>query len=430
MSLFDTILRWLGVKNTTAAAKQQRPTRPRRRRRGIGRVQLVPFRRQQHKQQVKQLAHVPQGAESESPEIPSRFARFGGYGGYLDLSKNGNEQRLIQFDLPHMQTPEDLAQWLEIPNGRLAWLVHRFDDGGRAAHVSQAHYHYRWLKKRGPGYRLIEAPKAKLKSVQQKILREILDHIPLHDAAHGFAAGRSILTNARPHIGQRVVLKFDLENFYANVTFSRVVAIFRSVGYPREAAIWLGRLTTSLLPAGITTPEGDQSAIVPFLARHLPQGAPTSPALANLSCYALDIRLTGMARAFGATYTRYADDLTFSGDQHLVDSLNVFIPLITKIIRAERFMVNSVKRKVMRNNQQQRVTGVVVNERANIPRAEFDRLKAILTNCARQGPSTQNLKQHADFAAYLQGRISHVRSIHPQRGEKLQELDTRIDWNR
>src|SRR4029079_10295925 len=108
-------------------------------------------------------------------------------------------------------------------------------------------------------------------------LAEILDHLPPHDAAHGFLAGRSIVTNAGPHVGRFVVLKWDVQNFYPSVGFSRVAAIFRSLGYCREAAIWLARLTTSALPGNAPFPPGEASAMLPYLRRHLPQGAPTSP---------------------------------------------------------------------------------------------------------------------------------------------------------
>src|SRR5690606_10172170 len=120
--------------------------------------------------------------------------------------------------------------FFDLKLGKLAWLTHRFDDGKRPAREQDAHYHFRWLPKRSGGHRLIESPKSTLKQTQLQILREILDRVPPHQAAHGFVRERSVRTNALPHVGQRVVLKFDLENFYASVRYSRVVAIFRSLG--------------------------------------------------------------------------------------------------------------------------------------------------------------------------------------------------------
>ncbi len=293
-----------------------------------------------------------------------------------------------------------------------------------------AHYHYRWISKRRGGRRLIESPKLTLKTAQKRILREILDKVPPHDTAHGFTAGRSILTNARPHVKQAVLVKFDLENFYPSVTLSRVTAIFRSLGYSREASIWLARLTTSALPANMPFVKQEPSAVLPYLKRHLPQGAPTSPALANLSAYSLDVRLSGLARSFGATYTRYADDLTFSGPPRFGTSLRDFIPLVSQIVRQERFRLNGAKRKVLRSSGRLVVTGVVVNEKPNVSRREFDRLKAVLTNCLRQGPSTQNKADNPHFAAHVRGRIAQMTQLNPARGARLLVIYNQIDWNR
>ncbi len=328
--------------------------------------------------------------------------------------------------------PEDLAKWLEIPLGQLAWLVHRLRPEEQCPPDEQvAHYCYRWIKKRTGGNRLIEAPKPKLKRVQWRILDGILGRVPAHPAAHGFIAGRSICTNAGPHVGQRVILKLDLENFYPSVTLNRVVAIFRSLGYCREAAIWLGRLDrTTSLPATIHRQMESNADLAPYLGRRLPQGAPTSPALANLSAFSLDLRLTGLARRFGANYTRYADDLTFSGNDQFLRSLAVFIQLVDQIVRSERFSLNKKKRKVIRNNQRQTVTGVVVNSHPNVARRDYDILKAILTNCVRRGPSTQNHDRHESFSAHLQGRIAHVIQLNSARGERLRQLFDQIDWNR
>jgi len=220
----------------------------------------------------------------------------------------------------------------------------------------------------------------------------------------------------------------DLENFYSTVGHSRVVAIFRSLGYSREAAIWLAGLTTSAIPANLDVPDNNLSLLNTYQGRHLPQGAPTSPALANLSAFSLDLRLAGLARTFQAQYTRYADDLTFSGPQRFLYGLSVFLRLVAKIIKAERFRLHPTKHKVLRNNQQQKITGVVVNQCVNVDRAEYDRIKALLCNCLRTGARSQNREQHEDFPQHVLGRIGHVKHLNPARGDKLLEMFRRIDW--
>lgn len=361
---------------------------------------------------------------------PYRFARYGSQTGhYLDLSQDGDENQLTNLGLPVFHTPEGLSAWLGLPINKVAWLVHRFS-AGRPESDLEAHYHFHWVKKRRGGWRLIEAPKATLKAVQTKILREILDRVPVHGSAHGFTSGRSILTNAVPHVGHPILVKFDLMNFYTTVSFARVVAIFRQLGYSREAAIWLGLLTTSAVPSNLSFQQQGPYALTPYLRRHLPQGAPTSPALANLSAFGMDVRLSGLARSFGATYTRYADDIAISGPNELSHGLRTIIPLVQQIVRQERFFVNKAKRKVLRANQRQIVTGIVVNEKPNVSRTDYDQLKAILTNCLRHGPSTQNRSQVDSLFHHLQGCIAYVHMLNPQRGAKLKALFARIDWTK
>lgn len=419
MGLFDFLRRLFSPRPSRV---EPRASRARKRRR---KPWLVPLRRQVGSTTWELNNTV------RTPTPPYAFARLGvGTDRYLDLSQDGCEERLARHAFPVFRTPAELAAWLELPMGRLAWLVHRYEEDSRPQSEQEAHYHYRWLNKRHGGRRLIESPKRTLKTAQRRILREILDKVPPHDAAHGFAAGRSILTNAQPHVKQAVVVKLDLKNFYPSVTFSRVTAIFRSLGYSREASIWLARLTTSALPANMPFVKEEPSAVLTYLKRHLPQGAPTSPALANLSAYSLDVRLSGLARSFGATYTRYADDLTFSGPPRFGTSLRDFIPLASQIVRNERFRLNKAKRKVLRSSGRLLVTGVVVNEKLNVSRREFDRLKAVLTNCVRQGASTQNRSGHPHFAAHLRGRIAQVTQLNPARGARLLAVYNQIDWNR
>jgi retron-type reverse transcriptase len=161
----------------------------------------------------------------------------------------------------------------------------------------------------------------------------------------------------------------------------------------------------------------------------LPQGAPTSPALANLLAWRMDRRLHGLARRANANFTRYADDLAFSGDTDFANGLARFGKSIETILKEEGFALNASKTRVMSRNQRQQVTGIVVNEHCNFGRAEFDTLKAILHNCARTGPAPQNRAGERDFRAHLEGRVSWVEQINPPRGARLRRLFERIDWS-
>lgn len=348
-------------------------------------------------------------------------------GTWYNLTTDGDVAALQRQALPIFHTPEELAAWLKLPVGRLGWLSDRCTRN-RPIGYRQSHYVYNWHPKRSGGVRLIESPKASLKAVQQQILREILQKLPCSPAAHGFVSQRSIRTNATPHVGSAVVVKFDLQNFYGTVSANRVIRLFRRAGYCREAAIWLAHLTTSRLPGNLPIPEKHRYAQWDYRRRHLPQGAPTSPALANLVAYELDQRLAALGKSFGAVYTRYADDLTFSGDEHFAKSLHKFIPLVEQIICKERFRSNRSKRQVLRSHQRQVVAGVVVNSKPNVSRRDFDRLKAILHLCVVHGPASQNRDQHENFAEHLRGRIAHVLHLNPQRGEKLLKLLSQIPW--
>jgi retron-type reverse transcriptase len=237
--------------------------------------------------------------------------------------------------------------------------------------------------------------------------------VPAAPPAHGFARGRSIRTNAGPHAHQAIVVKLDLEDFFPSITYRRVRGLFQAIGYGDVVAICLAKLCT-VRPA---------EKVVRFLGniRHpmLPQGAPTSPAIANLVCRRLDARLSGLARAFGAAYTRYADDVTFSGDESLEKSLRRFLPLLYGIIRDENFRVNRKKTHFARRGARQGVTGLVVNDGPSVPRRYRRQLRAILHNARKTGLEAQNRAGHPAFAAHLRGRIEFVRTTHPELADKL-----------
>lgn len=165
-----------------------------------------------------------------------------------------------------------------------------------------------------------------------------------------------------------------------------------------------------------------------LVSPHLPQGAPTSPALANLAAFGLDRRLAGLAAALGLTYTRYADDLTFSGASGLVRAATGLRTKVTLIAAEEGFTVNERKSTFVVRAGRQTVCGLVVNERPNVTRDEYDTLRAILHNAARDGPESQNRAGVADFSAHLLGRIAWIASVNPARGAKLRRRFAQIQW--
>jgi RNA-directed DNA polymerase len=274
-----------------------------------------------------------------------------------------------------------------------------------------------------------------LKAAQRRVLREVLDHIPAHDAAHGFIAGRSARSHAAAHARTAVVVRLDLEDFFASVTAGRVFGIFRTAGYAEGVAHAITALCTNVVPrtewAALPRPSDDQIAARWRLGRrlatpHLPQGAPTSPALASLATFTLDRRLAGLAAALDARYTRYADDLAFSGDATLASGR--LVALAAEIARDEGFLLNPSKTRVMPRSSRQQLCGVVVNEHPNVTRAHYDLLKAILNDAARNGVDAANRARHPDFRAHLLGRIAWVEQLNPARGRRLRERFAAISW--
>jgi RNA-directed DNA polymerase len=161
---------------------------------------------------------------------------------------------------------------------------------------------------------------------------------------------------------------------------------------------------------------------------HLPQGAPTSPSLANLCSYRLDCRLNGLAQFERAAYTRYADDLAFSGGEKFERSAARFATQVAVILQEEGFSVHHRKTRIMRQSVRQHLAGLVTNERLNVRRSDFDVLKAILTNCVRHGPESQNREAHPYFREHLAGRIGFMESIHAEKGRRLRAIFDQIEW--
>lgn len=330
---------------------------------------------------------------------------------------------LESLPLPRWDTHADLAAWLDVPPERLDWLVGRAHDfrETQADRPPSAHYHPLLKAKRSGGLRLIEIPKPELKQVQQKVLAGLLDAIPAHENAHGFVRGRSAISHAREHAGHAVVIAFDLRDFFNSIGVARVRTLWRTLGYAEGVAEALARLTTTRTPLAVRERLLEDGGI-DFLAakrlasRHLPQGAPTSPALANLCAFGLDLRLDGLAWRFGAHYSRYADDIVFSGPRELAARSRALHAWVDAIVQAEGFTLHPAKTRRMAAHRRQQVTGIVVNERPNLARDAYDRLRARLHACAAEG---------CDAATWtrLEGQVGWAcQLVAPSRAQKLQRL--------
>jgi len=366
---------------------------------------------------------------------------------YSHLRKLRKRLRIVSPHLepPPMRTPifpvdvPDLRTWAEVGElaglspTELAWLT---EPRPLEPNVRHHHYVFRWQAKASGAWRLLEAPRPKLKAAQRALLHRVLDRVSVHDAAHGFVRGRSPLTFAAPHTGAAVVVRLDLADFFVSIRASRVFAIFESLGYPEDIARLLVRLTTAVTPEAqlqtLPRPVDSESVNARFEAiqlyrdRHMPQGAPTSPALANLAALGLDRRLAGVAKAFHARYTRYADDLAFSGDAELARKTGALIEMVRRTVREEGFELNVVKTRVMRASAQQRLTGLVINDGVGVARRDRKALEAILFNALRTGLDAQNREGHPHFLEQLRGRVAHVAHSDPRRAKRLVVLFERV----
>jgi hypothetical protein len=225
----------------------------------------------------------------------------------------------------------------------------------------------------------------------------------------------------------------DLEDFFPSLSGARVQTFFRTAGYPEQVADLLGGICTNATPRdvwkGLDADVNQLWETRALYARpHLPQGAPGSPALANLCAYRVDCRLSGLAKAAGGEYTRYADDLAFSGSKDFERGVERFSIHVAVILQEEGFRVNHRKTRIMRGGVRQHLAGLVVNERVNVRRSDFDALKAVLTNCVRLGPESQNREGHPSFKSHLEGRVAFVDSINLNKGNRLRAILERIVW--
>lgn len=326
-----------------------------------------------------------------------------------------DEAKLRARELPVLHNALDVAASAGVSMPKLRWLT--FHRVGAAL----VHYHRYSIPKKTGGMRAISAPKAALADLQIWVLSRILDPLGAEPEAHGFVPGRSIVTNARPHVGQKMVVNLDLKDFFPSVTFRRVKGLFEKIGYSENVATLLALICTE--PPRLPVEVDGKQLWVALGERMLPQGACTSPAITNIVCRRLDRRLAGLAKRRGYSYTRYADDLTFSGDGH--DGVSLLFRGVRSILKEEGFREHPTKTRVMRPGRRQEVTGVVVNAKTAVAREDVRVLRAILHNAAKHGLASQNRAGHPNFEAHLRGRVAFVSMVDPTKAEALRVALTR-----
>jgi hypothetical protein len=326
------------------------------------------------------------------------------------LSK-GAEGGTLLGSLPQIASAKALAAAMGMPLGELRFLAYERALG------RVSHYQRFLIPKKSGGDRLISAPMPRLKRAQYWVLDNVLAKVPLHEAAHGFAPDRSILTNAAPHVAKDVVVNLDLKDFFPTLTFGRVKGKFRGLGYSEAVATVLALICTE--------PDVDPVELdgVRLYARkgprRLPQGAPTSPALTNLICLRLDKRLEGLAAKLGFTYTRYADDMTFSASGEAAKLTGTLLKAVQDIVAAEGFVVHPDKTRIMRRHRRQEVTGLIVNDRVSVPRDTLRRFRALLHQIEKTGPQGKSWGRGGNVMVAAMGFAQFVRMVDAGAGMPL-----------
>lgn len=331
-------------------------------------------------------------------------------------------QRLKEQGLPVIFDIGHLAHYMSISQERLLEIAQKKE------------YYYYLIPKKSGDMRRIIVPNDELKSVQRWINKQILQAINPLDCVTGFVRGRSIVDNAKIHENKKYILNVDIENFFESITIDRVEKLFYAMGYKHEVALFLADLcTTTINERYVRWKLGEERAKYfeslmqkekPFLV----QGAPTSPAIANLICYRLDKKLMAYTVRHGINYSRYADDITFSSDDFA--SLPK-VGYIRRLLAEEHFVLNEKKTKLLKKGMRQEVTGLLINEIVRVPRLYKKDIYRHLHFCLKYGGMSHfnHIKSSYNMSRdWLLGRIFFVNAVEPKEAKKMLYLFNQVDW--
>lgn len=334
-----------------------------------------------------------------------------GEGVSVGLNNNDNNLAALQkHNLPVFNNENELANAIGIPLKELRFLSFN----RRVSTVS--HYRKFYIPKKSGGKRLISAPMPRLKQVQYWLLENIFNKVAIHPAVHGFALQRSIISNAQPHVGKTVVVNIDVKDFFPSIHYKRVKGLLQQLGFGEKIAVIMALLCTEAVTEEVEI--DGKNYFVQKGNRVLPQGAPTSPAITNILCYKLDKRLQGLAAQTQCSFTRYADDITFSFNNETTNAQQL-VWRIKKVLADEGFTVHPDKIRIMRKGACQEVTGVVVNEKLGISRKKLRQFRAVLHQLKTKDAA--ELKWgHGNLASAVTGYANFVKMIKPVQGAALQ----------
>lgn len=265
------------------------------------------------------------------------------------------------------------------------------------------------IPKKNGGYRLLSMPSLKLKYIQKWILYNILYNIRVSKFATGFHKKRSILTNANNHLQKECIINMDIKNFFPSVKQQRIFNIFYYYGYTKEVSFLLSKLCC-------------------YKGR-LPQGSPASPYLSNIVCLKLDKRISKLAEKYKANYSRYADDITISGNYGIKKCINI----ITNILEDEGFKINENKTRISYKHQKQEVTGLIVNNsQVKISKKYKKELMQEIYYCIKFGFKNHLEKTNINkrfYKEHLYGKAYFINSVEPEYAKKIFENLEKIDWD-
>lgn len=272
---------------------------------------------------------------------------------------------------------------------------------------SHSFYHSFSIPKRKGGTRQIDAPYPSMIRAQEWIYHEILSKIAISTSATGFVPHYSIKDNASVHLFQKCLLLLDVKDFFPSIKWHKVYAVFNHLGYPKNIAQYLASLCC--------------------LNGHTPQGAVTSPALSNVIARRLDARITGLANKYEINYTRYADDMTFSGER----ISRRFQSFVNKIVEEDGFKINQDKTRYIKGKHQKIVTGVSISaDKLTVPKAKRREIRQQVYYIKKYRLAEHQKKIGNNDPIYLERLIGYLHfwhSIEPENGfvnESLKSLST------